>query len=149
MFYTARPREGSAGCGDPAPPGRLCFQCRSLLTVTPSADLHHITEHLLSLPADRVALQIEKSTTWGTPRLCRMNNEDCVRVSSPPPLKSSLTAGLLLQKLHKFCFATLVWHVGWFVIDHLLWGTLEKCAGYAIKKQTNKQTKTHFSFYTL
>lgn len=34
-----------------------CCRLRSLLTVTPSADLHHITEHLMLFPADRGARQ--------------------------------------------------------------------------------------------
>lgn len=52
-----------AGWCDGAPPGTLCPRClaavllRSLLTVTPSTDLHHITKHLILFPADRVASQ--------------------------------------------------------------------------------------------
>lgn len=62
--------ESNTGWRDWAPPGWLCsprlaaaFR-RSLLTVTPSADLHHIAEHFELFPADQTASQNNRREVW-------------------------------------------------------------------------------------
>lgn len=61
--FCTTPCKSIAGWRDQASTGCLCSRClaavlpRSLLTVTPSADLHHITKRLILFPADRMALQ--------------------------------------------------------------------------------------------
>lgn len=67
------PSKSIAGQCDQASPGCCSFQrivaaaavmLRSLLTVTPTADLHHITKCLILFPADRVALQSSHQEDW-------------------------------------------------------------------------------------
>lgn len=62
--------ESNTGWRDWAPPGWLrsprlaaAFR-RSLLTVTPSADLHHIAEHFELFPADQTASQNNRREDW-------------------------------------------------------------------------------------
>ena len=93
-----------AGCRDRAPPGRLGSHClaaalpRSLLTVTPSAVLHHITKRLMLFPADRMASPKQPPT--GEPGLDQMHHRGLLKCFPQQIPRSTL-------QLLSVCFQTL------------------------------------------
>lgn len=110
----------------------VCSQClaavllRSLLTVTPSADLHHITKHFTLFPADRMASQNNHQEDYQSV----LNASSGLLNCSPQHLPHT---AVLLWETFKFLLCNFVWHSGWLVIDHLLRSTFRKCTHYASK----------------
>lgn len=82
-------------------PGAFPVLLRSLLTVTPSADLHHITKQLMLFPADHTASHNHHQEDFQAVLNASSRLFKCL------PQQTPHAAVLLLGNFWDFCFATL------------------------------------------